>query len=647
MTAAERRRGTAQRLVLAVLLVVGGLTSTASAAAHDDHELTDAAAEETTYLIVFPVSGESNYGDTFGAPRSGGRTHKGTDIFAPKGTPVVAAAAGTVVRMSTGTRAGRYMVLRHEGGWHTYYLHLNNDTDGTDDGLGGAPAEGIAIGVEVEAGTVLDYVGDSGNAEETPPHLHFEIRGVDGVATNPYPHLRAAQGRPVTVSPPLVVAAEPAYTAANVQFVGHLDPGGGFATDVAVHDEVAYLGTWGRPRACPASGVRMIDVTDPAEPAEIGAIATGAEFSGTSTDSVWVGAIDTPDYDGDLAVVGLRLCDTSERNRRSDRVRGLALYDVTDTEEPTLLGTYDSGHGTQGIHEFDVVTRADGSVLVAAAAPQSVRHTSGETGDLRIVDITDPATPVELSNWDLRRDGELDEVDTMLTQLYDELELHTHSATWSDDGAKLWLANWDAGVVLLDTTDPTQPEVVTMFGFDPESVGNAHSVIVDPDAGLLIRNDEDLINADVERHGAGWGGQRIYDVSDIDAPVEVGSFRTERAASNGKGSAKYVDGRYSAHDAQIVDGVEYVAWYSDGLRIVDLSDPAAPQEIGSFVPPAYADPNGYWTAPDGNRAFAMTWGVDVADALIYVSDMHSGLWIVRYAPPNSAAEIIRPVAAKL
>jgi hypothetical protein len=309
---------------------------------------------------------------------------------------------------------------------------------------------------------------------------------------------------------------------------------------------------------------------------------------------------------------------------------------VTDPEEPQLLGTLGSGEYTQGIHELDVVAREDGSVLAAVTVLQSARHTEGAAGDLRIVDLTDPASPVELADWDLRIDGPAEEVESILTAVYDDLEVHAHGATWSADGTALWVANWDAGVTLLDMSDPSAPEIATSFGFDTEGDGNAHSVAIDEEAGLLIRNDQDLVNADFERHRTGWGGQRFYDISDPGAVTEVGSFMSERAAANDEGAALHVDGRYSAHNAEIVDDINYAAWYSDGLRIVDVTDPATPTELGSFVPPPRRDPQGYWKAPDGSVAFAMVWGVHVADDLIFISDMHSGLWIVRYVEPAPA-----------
>lgn len=143
--------------------------------------------------IVFPVAGPNSYRDTFGAPRDGGaRTHKGTDILAARMVPVVAVLDGVVTVVGSGAKAGTWIELRHDGGWTSRYLHLNNDSPGTDDGRGRGVAAGIVVGARVAAGRVIGYVGDSGNAETTTPHLHFEIRAPGGVAINPYRALRGA-----------------------------------------------------------------------------------------------------------------------------------------------------------------------------------------------------------------------------------------------------------------------------------------------------------------------------------------------------------------------------------------------------------------------------------------------------------------------
>ncbi|MEZ5175723.1 MAG: VCBS repeat domain-containing M23 family metallopeptidase [Acidimicrobiia bacterium] len=154
---------------------------------------------------IFPVVGQDGvdfgYSDTFGAPRSGGRTHHGVDIgtYGIKGVPVVAAADGYVRYVNWSSSPDDLnpercctLALMHEGGWETWYIHLNNDTPGTDDGLGWGIADGILPGVTVEAGQLIGWDGDSGNAEGTYPHLHWEVHAPGGVVVNPTPHADAA-----------------------------------------------------------------------------------------------------------------------------------------------------------------------------------------------------------------------------------------------------------------------------------------------------------------------------------------------------------------------------------------------------------------------------------------------------------------------
>ncbi|MGQ0848422.1 MAG: peptidoglycan DD-metalloendopeptidase family protein [Actinomycetota bacterium] len=153
--------------------------------------------------IVFPVVGEPVYYiDDFSQPRSGGRTHGAIDIMTNgiKGWPVVAAADGVVTWIGS---TCCYLGIDHGGGYETWYIHLNNDNPGTDDGLAWGIAPGIVDGAPVARGQLIGWVGDSGNAEWVGPHLHFEIR-LYGTPVDPYPYLLAAPhltspgGSPVT-----------------------------------------------------------------------------------------------------------------------------------------------------------------------------------------------------------------------------------------------------------------------------------------------------------------------------------------------------------------------------------------------------------------------------------------------------------------
>ncbi len=151
--------------------------------------------------IMFPVAGPADYSDTFGACRDGcTRLHEGVDIFAPKLTPLIAAADGRIVseRRNATKKAGNKLVIEDADGWRYVYVHLNNDTPGTDDNAN--PQSWIAAGDlragdMVRSGQVIGYLGDSGNAEETPPHLHFEIIPPGRSSVNPTPSVTAARGR--------------------------------------------------------------------------------------------------------------------------------------------------------------------------------------------------------------------------------------------------------------------------------------------------------------------------------------------------------------------------------------------------------------------------------------------------------------------
>lgn len=159
--------------------------------------------EPVDYDLVFPVDGDHTFSDTFWAGRSHG-FHVGQDIMADKMTPVVAAASG-VVRLVNWTTQDHMnpdrccsLVIRHDDGWESWYIHLDNDTTGTDDGKGWGIKQAIRPGVRVEAGQHIAWVGDSGNAEYTSPHLHFELRDPAGTVVNPYRALVAAGGNDVS-----------------------------------------------------------------------------------------------------------------------------------------------------------------------------------------------------------------------------------------------------------------------------------------------------------------------------------------------------------------------------------------------------------------------------------------------------------------
>lgn len=138
------------------------------------------AAAPVSGGVACPVGTPRSYVDSWGAPRSGGRSHKGTDILAPRGTPTPAYESGVISRLSSNSLGGISLYLRGDSGNLYYYTHLSGYA-------------GVGVGQRVSAGQVVAYVGATGNARGIN-HLHFEVRPGGGGNVNPYPYVRRACG---------------------------------------------------------------------------------------------------------------------------------------------------------------------------------------------------------------------------------------------------------------------------------------------------------------------------------------------------------------------------------------------------------------------------------------------------------------------
>lgn len=124
-----------------------------------------AVPETPDSTILMPVEGVrvADITDTWGSARSAGRTHEGQDIFAPEGTPIYSATEGYIYRIGENILGGNTVVVVSGGGYRYYYAHLS------------AYADDLREGQFVTTETLLGYVGNTGNAARTPPHLHLGI----------------------------------------------------------------------------------------------------------------------------------------------------------------------------------------------------------------------------------------------------------------------------------------------------------------------------------------------------------------------------------------------------------------------------------------------------------------------------------------
>ena len=130
-------------------------------------------------VVQIPVMNvaKSQITNSWGFPRSGGRSHRGVDIFAPRGTPVLSATEGIVIRVGTNELGGQVINVLGPGRQVHYYAHLDRY---------GAFGEGDIV----YPGNILGYVGNTGNARDTPPHLHYGVYDPVQGAVNPWPLLR-------------------------------------------------------------------------------------------------------------------------------------------------------------------------------------------------------------------------------------------------------------------------------------------------------------------------------------------------------------------------------------------------------------------------------------------------------------------------
>ena len=411
----------------------------------------------------------------------------------------------------------------------------------------------------------------------------------------------------------------------------------GYNADVWQHEGYAYVGQWGfadwavgNSRFCPTDpetrGVAIIDARKPAQAAWIARLVPPA---GTSAEDVVVfTATYGPLAGRDIAAAGLQYCGGSRYDTNADR--GLMLWDVTNPAAPKQVGYLRTACCTRGVHEFEVQHRADlGRTFAYASVPTSgypddqtpsgVRDVNGD-GDFRLFDITNPKAPFQVSDWSITQAG-----GPFAGLGCDADGNYGHSAEPSDDGKLVFVAYWDSGYVMLDLTNPANPVYRGRTVYPSNADGDAHSSQYDEGRKLLFTADEDFCKASGSGTQKGFGYLRVYDYSNPANPRQIGEYRTP----NSLGTDDQAAGDYTIHNNYLVGNTVYSSWYSDGIRVVDVSNERAPREVAYFVPPANTNP----VKPSQRGVLTNTtqvWGVVVDErGLVFASDMNSGLWIVK------------------
>lgn len=246
---------------------------------------------------------------------------------------------------------------------------------------------------------------------------------------------------------------------------------------------LAFVGKWRG--ACPGTGVDIIDISNPAAPVKI---ADTTDYPDTSMEDMKAMRIGTRD----VLAIGLQDCG----NIPDVGTTGLELVDITDPANPQTLSVFPTGAG--GVHELDVTRTPGGRTLALLAVPNLEALTAtppnfaNGVGDLLIVDISDPANPVLVGEWGVLGEPALGLEFYLNVRRGGDARTLLHSARANTNGTRAYLSYWDAGVIILDISDPTNPVFLGRTAFGDTEEGNAHSIALARGGNVLVQADEDF-----------------------------------------------------------------------------------------------------------------------------------------------------------
>ena len=379
----------------------------------------------------------------------------------------------------------------------------------------------------------------------------------------------------------VAAAASTPVSARNVQLIGHLDLEGGGMVDV--QGDLAVVGHMGPPYA-----TTLLDVADPARPRILARIPVRA---GTHSHKARlcgnVLAINVERYGGG-----------------GDGTAGLALFDVGDPRRPREIAYHRMGGlstGGTGVHRFQM--DCERRLIYASGSADGF-----EGNFVLIIDISAPARPREIGRWWVPGQhvaaGEKSARSGTAHRTHHPLRL----------GDRLYVSLWYDGFAILDISDPARPRLVSHVADRPESGAPTHTALP---VGHRILGRNWLVVFDEEMGGGDPPAfMRIYDITDERRPALAATFHVPPDPS-GKTGGRF--GAHQPHEFVGTDNLVYAAWFSGGLRVIDISNPYKPKEAGHYIPP-----------PGRGARFAESNDVFVDKrGLIYLIDRVNGLDILR------------------
>ena len=356
-------------------------------------------------------------------------------------------------------------------------------------------------------------------------------------------------------------------------------------------------------------GTSILDVSDPRNPRLMSQIFLEDGDSHSHKARV-AGELMIVNVEQNMGRLGRRAENLSNEIRAPYGEGGFKLYDVSNRAKPKLIAHHRT-HG-RGVHRFDMDSR------YAYLSTEM----EGYVGNILVIyDLADPARPAEVSRWWMP--GQHVAGGEKPTWQGRSNRLH-HALRFGDE---LWAGCWHAGVRVIDIADIRAPRTVGEYNYHPPFPEPSHTFMPVPGKigarriALAIDEEDHAHSAEeMERrrgrpHGCLW----ILDVGDLGKIQPLSLFEVSELDSPWSRAAP---GRFGAHQFQEHmapgDTRAYCAWFSGGLRVVDVADPLAPREAAYFIP-----------QPAAGRSAPQTNDVDVdARGLVYIVDRYAGFDIL-------------------
>ncbi len=336
----------------------------------------------------------------------------------------------------------------------------------------------------------------------------------------------------------------------GIRSVGYIDcPGGG---QVVVRNNVAYIGNMRSPE-----GTMLVDVADPSRPREMALLTVD---KGTHTHKVRV--------EGDLMVTN-REVNPFEGGAPADFKGGVAIYDVSKRGVPKLITRWETEG--MGVHRFDF----DGRYAYLSPTYKGFRGNI-----VLILDLKDPARPEEVGRWWMP--GQWIEGGEEPSWKGTDFRCH-HPLRL---GNRLYTSYWHGGFVILDIDDITKPKMVSHFNTYPAFPWPTHTCLKLPykvqNRELMLLASEDAGRARDFYPAFLW----VYDVTDEKQPIPFASYQMPDV--DGSPQPEFT----GVHQpSEVIRGEDIpIAWFAYGLRVLNFSNPHAPQEVAWYMPDPSSDP---------------------------------------------------------